>query len=98
MGATARVLIVLPAFAVLLVSTAGAVDDPVLLAGLLGTAVLLLGSARGARRLVAAVSTSVPSVRQPRRLRETTAPPRQCDPDAAGRIRARAPAGAVRAV
>ena len=44
MTATARVLIVLPAFAVLLVGTAGAVDEPVLLAGLLGTAVLLLAS------------------------------------------------------
>jgi hypothetical protein len=96
--ATARVLIVLPAFAVLLVGTAGAVDEPALLAGLLGTAVLLLGSARTARRVVASVAGPTPPARGHRRVREGAALPRQCDPDAAGRIRARAPAGAPQTV
>lgn len=95
---TARLLLALPAFTVLLMGTSGVVDEPALLAGLLGAALLLLGSARAARRVVVATPAPTPRTGGHLHGRETAAVARQCDPDAAGRMRARAPAGVPQAV
>ena len=95
---TPRVLMVLSALAAVLLGTAGTVDDPALLAGLLGTAVLLLGSARAARRVVVTAAGVVPAIHGHRAAPAGLVALRQCDPDGAGRMRARAPAGVLRAV
>lgn len=93
-----RVLMVLPALAVLVLGTAGAVDESVLLAGLLGMAVWLIGSVQVVGRTGGDTVGPGPAVRMHRRRRDRAAAARQWDPDAAGRMRARAPAGELAAV
>jgi hypothetical protein len=93
----ARVLVLLPALAVLALGTAGAVDESVLLAGLLGMAMWLVGALASPQRATGGTGAPGPGVRGQRR-RDRAAEARQWDPDAAGRMRARAPAGVPAAV
>lgn len=93
----ARVLVLLPALAVLALGTAGPVDESVLLAGLLGMAMWLVGALAAPRRATSGTGAPGPGMRGHRR-RDRAARARQWDPDAAGRMRARAPAGVPAAV
>jgi Family of unknown function (DUF6412) len=78
----------------------GASGEPALLVGVLGALVCAIGLARHAAALLPGIAGGVPAAAATARRRALAgrAIPRQCDPDAPGHTRSRAPSGLLPAV